>query len=333
EAAMAFRRSAVDGHVDLKRWGRSAMGELFPLWMLKYLPNMPACHIGIGQDARGPNNTITLGDVSSLSALAEAVRVLDRGQADALIAGGVGARLHPLDFARGQVTGLTRQADPAVACRPFDARRDGVVNGEGAGSVILEPDDKAQARGANRLARVLGCANVFAPPADRSSAHGTAASDRSSADGTASCDRLAADGTSVPARVGLAIRRAVRGALDDAGLTPADVGLVVAHGVSTVDDDRVEAQAIHEVLGDVPLTAPKSYFGHLGPGAGALETALAVLALQHRLIPPTLNYERPDPECPANVVRGQPAPLAKPVALILSHTRYGQAVAVALGGI
>ncbi len=88
ELAGACRSCTIDGKVDLHRWGQTAMVELFPLWMLKYLPNMPACHIGVGQDARGPNNTITLGDVSSLSALAEAVRILERGQADALIVGG-----------------------------------------------------------------------------------------------------------------------------------------------------------------------------------------------------------------------------------------------------
>ena len=95
------------------------MAELFPLWMLKYLPNMPACHIGIAQDARGPNNTITLGDVSSLSALAEAVRILERGQADAMIAGGVGARLHPAQWVRSHVIG------PVAPRRRCPARRRG----------------------------------------------------------------------------------------------------------------------------------------------------------------------------------------------------------------
>ena len=95
-----------------------------------------------------------------------------------------------------------------------------------------------------------------------------------------------------------AIRRAIVAALRDAGLAPADVGFVVAHGLSTVDDDRIEAQAIRDTLGDVPVTAPKSYFGHLGAAAGSLETAVSVLAFQHGLVPPTLNYEQPDPQCP-----------------------------------
>ena len=145
------------GEFDFDRWGTSAMSAMFPLWMLKYLPNMPACHIGIAQDARGPNNTITLGDVSTLSAMAEAVRVLQRGQADAIIAGGVNSRVHPVLWTRSQVVGCSQRADdPAAASRPFDATRDGVVVGEGAGSLVLETVQAAQARGAQSLARILG---------------------------------------------------------------------------------------------------------------------------------------------------------------------------------
>ncbi|MCE5266707.1 MAG: beta-ketoacyl-[acyl-carrier-protein] synthase family protein [Planctomycetaceae bacterium] len=303
EITPACRRSAVDGTVDLHLWGQRAMGELFPLWMLKYLPNMPACHIGIGQDARGPNNTITLGDVSSLSAIAEAVRGLDRGNADAMIVGGVGSRLHPLEWARGRINGLSqRSGEPEAASRPFDAQRDGVVNGEGASAVILESEERAQARGATVLGRVLGHGAVFAPHRNGD----------------------------VP--VTNAVRRAILTALQDANLSAADVGVVVAHGLSTVDDDRMEAQAIRATLGDVPVTAPKSSFGYLGTAAGALEIAVALLAIQHTQIPPTLNYEHPDPECPINLVHRQPAPLQKPVAIVLSHSRQGQAVAVVLGG-
>ena len=109
-----YRNCMSDGQFDFRRWGPAAMSELFPLWMLKYLPNMPACHIGIGQDARGPNNSITMGDVSSLSAMAEAVRILERGQADAMIVGGVGARLHPVIWARSIVSELSRRGDNPV---------------------------------------------------------------------------------------------------------------------------------------------------------------------------------------------------------------------------
>jgi 3-oxoacyl-[acyl-carrier-protein] synthase II len=310
EMSGAYRSCIADGRMDARRWGPAAMAELFPLWMLKYLPNMPACHVGIAQDARGPNNSITMGDVSSLSALAEAVRILERGQADALIVGGVGVRLHPVVWARSDVRRFSRRGDnPAAASRPFDAKRDGFVNGEGAGAVLLETRCRAETRGAAIFARVVGCAATFAP----------------------GCLQPAHSSVTIGRRND-AICRALAGALRDAGLTATQVGCVVAHGTSDVNDDRFEAQAIRSVLGDVPVTAPKSNFGYLGAGSGALETAVAVLALQHGLVPPTLNYENPDPQCPVNVVCGPPRPLDHPAAVVLSHSPFGQAVAVVLAG-
>lgn len=300
-----YRACVVDGRFDFQRWGKAAMAELFPLWMLKYLPNMPACHIGIAQDARGPNNSITMGDVSTLSALAEASHILDRGQADAIIAGGVGARLHPAQWVRSHLLGMSRRGNaPEAASRPFDAGRDGLVVGEGAGSLFLETERNAKARGATVLARVLGHAATF-EPSSKAATNGRGSS---------------------------AIRRAISGALRDAGLAPADLGFVVANGLGTPEDDRIEAQAIRDTLGDVPVTAPKSYFGYLGAGAGALEAAIGVLAFQHGQVPPTLNYERPDPQCPVNVVHGRPMPLGHPTAMILSHSRHGQSVALVLAG-
>ena len=305
----AYRACMMDGRFDFHRWGQAAMAELFPLWMLKYLPNMPACHIGIAQDARGPNNSITAGDVSTLSALAEASRVLERGQADAMIAGGVGTRLQPAQWVRNHVLGMSRRGDaPEAASRPFDAARDGLVAGEGAGSLFLETERNAQARGATILARVLGTAAAYEP-------HGT------------STWNAATSG-----RGTTAIRRAILDALGDAELQPDDLGFVVANGLGTLEDDRIEAQAIRETLGDVPVTAPKSYYGYLGAGCGALEAALGVLALRHGQVPPTLNYEQADPQCPVNIIHGRPMPLGRRAAMILGHSRQGQAVAVVLGG-
>jgi 3-oxoacyl-[acyl-carrier-protein] synthase II len=298
-----YRSCMLDGKFDFQRWGAAVMKDLFPLWMLKYLPNMPACHIGIGQDARGPNNSITHGDVSCLSALAEAVRILERGDADAIITGGVGSRLHPALWMRGQLMGMSRRGDdPAAASRPFEATRDGVVNGEGAGAFILETRSRAMARGVPILARVLASAAAFEPFSNGRP------------------------------RQGASIRQAILSALQKVGRSPAEIGCVVAHGMSTIEDDRIEAQAIRSTLGDVPVTAPKSFFGYLGTANGSLETAVGVLACHHGRIPATLNYDQPDPECPVNVVRGQPMPLTHPTVLVLSHSPQGQAVAVLLGG-
>lgn len=299
ELVSAYRGCTVEGEFRFDRWGHTAMVEMYPLWMLKYLPNMPACHIGIAQDARGPNNTVTLGDVSTVAAMNEALHVLQRGQADAIISGGTCSRHHMAVWVRSHAYGLSR--NDGFHPRPFDARRDGLANGEGSATLFLEREEKATARGAQPIARVLGGATAFTP-----------------------CKNA-------PEKRGDAICRAIRGALQDAGVSAADVGLLVAHGLGTIDEDRIEAQAIRATLGDVPVTAGKGAWGHLGAAAGSLEAALAVLALQNKLIPPTLNFEQPDPECPVNVVHGQPAPLEKPVAVVISHSRHGQAAALVLG--
>ncbi|MDY0164954.1 MAG: beta-ketoacyl-[acyl-carrier-protein] synthase family protein [Thermoguttaceae bacterium] len=302
ELVVAFRSCLVGGQFDFELWGKNAMSELFPLWMLKYLPNMPACHIAIAQDARGPNNSMTLGDVSSLLAVAEAVRVIERGHADVIVAGGASSRIAPPLWVRSGVFEYTRRNEnPAAASRPFDAGRDGMVAGEGAAAFVLETVRRAESRGATILARVLGFASAFEPTRNGQPLAGTA------------------------------IRAAILQALDHAGLTPSDVGHVNAHGASTRHDDRIEAQAIRETLGDVPVFAPKSYFGNLGPGGGAVEMVASVLAIAHGLVPPTLNYEHPDPECPVHVVSGEGEPSRRPTALLLNHTPQGQAAALVVG--
>lgn len=303
ELVGTYRHCMVDGRFDFQRWGQAFPAELFPLWMLKYLPNMPACHIGIAQDARGPNNTVTMGEVSTLSATCEAARVLDRGQADVVIAGGVGAKTLAALWVRHQVYGQSQRfADPTAASRPFDASRDGIVHGEAAGAVVLETQSNAQARGAKPLARLLGYAGTFEPRRKDQP------------------------------RQGESIRRAIRCALQAAQLQPSDIGFVAAHGASTVEGDRLEAQAIRDTLGNVPVTAAKSYFGHPGAASGALEMAVCLLAFEHGVVPPTLNYDQPDPQCPVNVIHGSPLSLSRPTALVLSHSPNGQAVALILGG-
>lgn len=303
EIVAAYRACMADGRFDFARWGDRALSEMYPLWMLKYLPNMPACHVGIVRDARGPNNSLTLGEVSSLAAVAESTRVIQRGQADVMIAGGASSRIHPTIYVRSAALETSHRADaPEAASRPFDAGRDGLVNGEGAAAFVLETRAHALARGARVRARILSCAETFEPrPRGRP-----------------------ITGAAIESAIALALRRA--------GLAPSDVGHVNAHGMSTTLDDRVEARAIRRALGDVPVTAPKSFFGYLGAGTGAVEMAASVLALEHGRVPPTLNYERPDPECPVRVVAGGLAPLASPVALVLNHAQLGQAAAVAIAG-
>ncbi|MCI0332559.1 MAG: beta-ketoacyl-[acyl-carrier-protein] synthase family protein [Planctomycetes bacterium] len=286
---------------DIHRWSRKAMGELYPLWMLKYLPNMPACHIGIRYDARGPNNTISLGDVSSMLAVAEAADVIRRDQADIMIVGGTGSKLNVTDFvwhgdARLACNGA---GPPATVSRPFDARRCGMVYGEGSAQIVLESRAHAKARGARPIARVAGTASRYEP---------------------------AAEGMR-PA--GSSISRAIRAALAAADLTPGQIGHVNAHGNSTREDDAAEAQAIRSALGDVPVTAPKSFFGNLGPGSGMVELAVSLISMSHEAVPLTLNYETPDPECPVNVA-AEMEPAKSPAFVKLSHNVTGQAAAVVI---
>ena len=301
EMVAAYRACMTSGQFDFTEWGGKALPEMFPLWMLKYLPNMPACHAGIAHDARGPTNAPVLREVSSLAAIAEAMRVIERGQTDVMIAGGTGSHVHPIMWSRKEVYRPSqRSGDPAAASRPFDADRDGLVHGEGSGAFILEERLRAEDREAKVLARILGHAIAFEPhPRGQ------------------------------PLR-GQAIRAAIRRALDDARLAPGDVGHVNAHGLSTREDDEIEAQAIRDTLGDVPVTAPKSFFGNLSAGAGAVEAAVSVLAFDKGLVPPTLNYEHPDPNCPVNVIHGEPLKLPGPTALLLNHSHDGRAVAMVL---
>lgn len=301
DVEQACRNSVTDGRFDFSKWGPAAMREVFPLWFLKHLPNMPACHIGIGHDCRGPTNSITAMDISSLWAVAEACRVIERGHADLMLCGGTGARVHPTPFCRSFAQQLSqRNDDPAGASRPFDADRDGLVNGEGAAVFVIETREGALARGARIYATLLGNASGFEAVRRGERPRGTA------------------------------IRATIARALAESKLTATDVGHVNANGQGTTVEDAVEAQALREALGDVPVTAPKGHFGHLGSGTGAVELAASVLGLAEGQIPFTLNYHRPDPDCPVNVIRETAATGLRPVAVAVNQAPPGQAVAVVI---
>jgi 3-oxoacyl-[acyl-carrier-protein] synthase II len=301
ELAEVYRNCLVDQEFDFGRWGEQAMSDMNPLWLLKYLPNMVACHIGIAHDARGHNNTITLGEASSLIALAEAVRVIERGHADVMITGGTGSRLSMTALMyRGDGDLSHRVDNPIAASRPFDSDRDGIVNGEGAGAFVLESRSHAEARGARILVEVAGCGVGHEP--------------RSNGD----CE--AASG----------IRRAITLALADSQLERGALDHVNARGLSSVAEDAAEARVISDLLGDVPVTAPKSYFGSLGAGTGAVEMAASVIAFDRGEVPATMNYETPDPRCPINVISGRPKRIEREAAVVLNQAGTGQAAAVVL---
>lgn len=294
-----FRACRVDGRFHFDRWGDSASSDLYPLWLLKHLPNMIASHVAIAHDARGPNNTIVLGDVSSLLAIAEASSIIARGAADVMIAGGAGCRLHPLAIlARGETLLSHRHLDCERACRPFDRNRDGMVNGEGAGAFVLESADHAARRKAIVRGRVL-----------------------------ATCCRHEPRRTRTSPLEGRSLAAAIRGALAATGLSAKDLSHVNANGLATTVEDRIEARAIRDTLGRVPVTAPKGSFGHLGAGTGVVELAASLVGLEHGLIPPTCNHEETDAECPVDVVHGEPRPAGSGAILTVNVARTGQAAA------
>jgi len=299
-----FRACRVDGHFNPALWPTVGAAEAYPLMLLKNLPNMLGSHISILKDARGPNNTICLAEASSLLALGEAAAAIQRGAADVMIAGGAASRMHPIDWVRGVLADeLSLEVDnPAAASRPFDARRSGAVRGEGGALFVLESRRHAEARGARIWGRVVSWTSSAALQSNGQAA--------------------------LPA----AIERAIRRALELAKLSPAQLGFVSAHGLSTRTHDALEAEALRAALGNRPVVAFKSYFGNLGAGGGAVELAASVLAINERLLPATLNYEQPDAACPIEMVRGEPRGGTGGPALALNYSAAGQVAAIVVAG-
>jgi 3-oxoacyl-[acyl-carrier-protein] synthase II len=297
-AAVMCADPAHDG-VNLAKWGTDGITQVPPLWMLKYLPNMVACHVSIMLDAQGPNNSITESDAAGLLALGEAVRIIRRGQADFMLTGAADSKINPLSLVRQNLFApLSRRNDaPEQACRPFDRDRDGWVVSEGGGMMVVEELDHARKRGAQIAAEIVGFGSAF----DRG-------------------------------RTGAGIARAIRFALEQARLEPRDIDHVNAHGMSTIDGDAWEARGLCEVFGEhsaVTTFAPKSYFGSMSAAASSVELIASVLALRHGTLPATLNYSTADPACAVSVAR-EARGIARPHALKLSLTERGQVAAAVI---
>lgn len=302
ELAGAAAYCGRDESFAIDLYGEDCLSEISPLWLLPQLPNMPACHVAIENDARGPNNTITSREASALLALSEAVNTIQRGAADCMIVGACGSDVHPVDIARlSLVENLSRRDDPATACRPFDIDRDGCIPGEGAAAFLVENYEFARQRGAEVYAEVLAVAG--------------------GCDGTGSHNESR----------GAGLVRAIQSALRKAGIAPRDIGHINAHGKATRCDDLLEARAYHRALGSaaesIPVTGLKSYFGTFDAGAGAVELAGSVLALRHGSVPFTLNHEHTDPECRLNVIHHEPLSIENRTALSVNRTAMGQSAA------
>jgi 3-oxoacyl-[acyl-carrier-protein] synthase II len=293
---------AADGTFDFDRWATDGMPQLTPLWLLKYLPNMPASHIAIYNDLRGPSNSLTLREASGHLAVGEAVVTIQRGAADIMVAGATGTRVHPMKTVHALQSEQVALGDGDATrwSRPFDRERKGMVLGEGAAVLILEERGHAVARGAAIHGEIIG---------------------------------HAARNAGVAGGVGLkqrALTLAIRRAVEMSGLTAADVSHIHAHGAGTVVGDREEAAALHEALGPaaaaIPLVAAKSHFGNLGGGSGLVECVGSLLAARHGELFPLLNYDVPDPECRIRPARRGDA--AGTVFLSSAVTPQGQAGSV-----
>lgn len=276
-------RSAVNerGNFDIGKFGRDGISALYPLWFLKYLPNMPACHISITHGFRGPSNTITTSAAAGAQAVGEAFHVIRRGDADVMLAGGADSKINAMGLARFHSLGLLASRNgvsPEKVYCPFDKRRDGMVVGEGASLLVLEEKAHAFQRGARIYGEICGYG--------------------SSSD-------FNYDPTNTDDYTGkyLAMDRALHAAQVDID----DVRFILANGSGVPQDDIQEAKAIHAVfkshLGRLKVTAVKPITGHLIYGAGSMELAAGILSLYHKMIPPVINYEVPDPDCDLPFVR------------------------------
>jgi 3-oxoacyl-[acyl-carrier-protein] synthase II len=267
------------GKFQFSRWGAEGMTKMSPLWLLKYLPNMPASHLAIYNDFRGPNNSLTLREASANAAIGEAYQIILRGGADVMLVGSTGTRLHPMKMLHAvhQEEVFLGDGNPAAASRPFDLNRGGMVLGEGAGAVVLEELECAKARGATIYGEVVGAATS------------------------------SATGRRLLAQRDQAMINVLRAVLRGAEAKPDEIGHLHAHGLSTRTCDIEESRAIQDIFGSrsspIPVVAAKSNFGNLGAGSGMVELVASLMAFQHDHLFPILNYATPDPECPIAAVQ------------------------------
>jgi 3-oxoacyl-[acyl-carrier-protein] synthase II len=270
-----------DGRLQTAILGQRGGDALFPLWILKYLPNMVAAHISMALNAQGPNSTITTACAAGTQAIGEAFRLIARDDADIVLAGGADSRIDPLMILAYTALGALSRNEgdrPATeVSRPFDGQRDGFVLGEGAGVMCLEELGHATKRGATIYAEVLGLGSSF-------DAYSVTKPD--------------------PEARGAA--RAITEALREARVDPADVDYINAHGTSTKLNDLMETAAVKAVFGEkarrLPLSSIKSMVGHLIGAAGAVEAVALALTLRDGALPPTINQTQPDPECDLDYV-------------------------------
>lgn len=281
-------------------------GRVSPFSLSATITNMAAGYVSIFFKAKGPSMCINTACAASSHSIGQAMRTIERGDADVIIAGGTEASVHPaMIIGFGAMHALsTRNDEPGLASRPFDRDRDGFVIAEGAGMLILEELEFAKKRGARIYAEALG--------------YGM----------TSDAYHIASPCTDGPVRC-------MSMALRDAGLSPGDVDYINAHGTSTVQNDVNETRAVKEVFRNyayrIPMSSTKSMTGHFLGAAGAIEAAFTVLSLHHGILPPTINYENVDSECDLDYVPNEAREVPIRIALSNSFAFGGSNASLALG--
>lgn len=301
--------SCKDGEPDLQRFTTDFIRRMNPRFELELEPNMPAAHLSSLFNAQGPNLNCLTACAASSQAIGEATEIIRRNDADIMLSGGAHSMIHPFGVTGfNLLTALSERNDsPGTASRPFDLNRDGFVLGEGAGMLILEELEHAKARGASIYGEIRG----YGSTADAFRITDIHPQGR----GAISCIKMA---------------------LRDAEINPEEIGYVNAHGTSTKVNDQVETMAIKGGLGEhawkTPVSSIKSMMGHLIAAAGAVEAITCLLAIRDGVLPPTVNYETPDPDCDLDYIPNQARETRIKAALSNSFGFGGQNVALILSG-
>jgi 3-oxoacyl-[acyl-carrier-protein] synthase II len=261
----------------------SGPDRVSPFFIVSAIVNLAAGNVSIRHGAKGPNSATATACSAGAHAIGDSFRMIERGDADAMICGGAESAITPMSVAGfASMRALsTRNDEPKRASRPFDAERDGFVIGEGAGLLILEELEFAKARGANILAEIVG----YGMSGD-------------------------AFHVTMPDETGSGAIRVMQRALKDAGISPDQIGYINAHGTSTPYNDKFETLAIKQVFGEnaynIPVSSTKSMTGHALGAAGGIEAVFSILAIQEGKLPPTINYEVPDPDCDLDYIGDGP---------------------------
>ena len=306
ELAPAIAKSINNGEFDLKLWGTQGLPLVTPLWLLKYLPNMLDCHVGIIHDIQGPGNNINCGEVSSHLSISEARQIILRNNADLALAGGGEAKVNPIVMARQCLLKRTSPCDnPEQACKPFDQNASGSVFGEGAGLVVIEDFDHANNRSAEIYAEIAGIGE--------------------STNLTTNFENLENDAK------GLQI--AIENAIEEAGITANMIDLISPHGTGIPQDDKAETTAIFNALGDsansIPVLPTKSFVSNTGAASGGIDIVIACYAMKEGIIPAVKNFEKCHDGFELNIVKEK---ITKKINYVLccSYTYGGQVAAVIL---